>query len=320
MRLKFKMPEQVLRYKKQYDFITTPCRYTIVEATTKAGKTVGCIVWLWKEACAAKNGDNLWWVAPIYSQAKIAYRRMKRFIRPRNIVQTNDSEMSIKLPTGATIYFKSADNPDALYGDDVVALVMDEVTRIKEDAWYACRSVVTATNGRMKLIGNVKGNGNWAYKKAREAEQGVEGWAYFKITAADAVEAGVLSQAEIEDAERSLPQGVFLELYYAIPFVNSSNKFAFAFEESKHIAKTQFDETYPLYLSFDFNRNPICCTAFQHYNECIYVIRSFKLENSNIYSLCAAIKNAYPSAQIIVTGDATGRASNAMVRDNMNYY
>jgi hypothetical protein len=302
------------------DFIDAPTRYTAVEATTKAGKTVGCIVWLYREACKGKKGDNGWWVAPIHAQAKIAYRRMKRFIRPVKSFLANDSEQTITLANGVTIFFKSADNPDSLYGEDVIALVMDEASRIKKEAWYACRSVVTATGGPMKLIGNVKGVDNWFYEIARKAEEGEKNWTYCKITAADAVEAGVLPQEEIDDAERTLPKEIFLEMYYAIPFVNSSNKFAFAFNEKKHIGKTVYNDQFPLYASFDFNKNPICCTLFQHHSESIHGIETIKLVNSNIYNLCREIKNKYPTALIVVNGDATGKASSALVKDNLNYY
>lgn len=322
--LNFILPKKVQQYTKQMEFINAPTRYTAVEATTKAGKTVGCIVWLYREACKGKKGDNCWWVAPIHAQSKIAFRRMKRYIRPSYSFTANNSEQTITLANGVTIFFKSADNPDSLYGDDVIALVMDEASRIKEDAWYACRSVVTATGGAIKLIGNVKGIDNWFYRIARKAEEGEPNWTYCKITASDAVAAGILPQAEIDDAERTLPKEIFLELYYAIPFVNSSNKFAFAFNEKKHIGKTKYNDALPLYVSFDFNRNPICCSLFQVQKidgvDTICGIETIKLLNSNIYDLCKRIRNTYPTALIIVNGDATGKAGSALVKDNLNYY
>ena len=45
-----------------------------------------------------------------------------------------------------------------------------------------------------------------------------------------------------------------------------------------------------------------------------------KLENSNIYELCDLILATYPGALVIVTGDATGRATSALVNDQLNYY
>ncbi len=70
---------------------------------------------------------------------------------------------------------------------------------------------VVATRGPVRIIGNVKGRQNWAYRLARMAEQGTPDMAYFRLTAYDAVKAGVLDAEEIEDARRALPESVFRE-------------------------------------------------------------------------------------------------------------
>jgi len=321
LKLTYRRPKSIRAYTKQCQFIDAPERYTIVEATTKAGKTVGCIVWIFEQALRGKAGDNFWWVAPIAAQARIAYKRLCRFFADKDLFTINKAELTITLFNGAIIYFKSADNADSLYGDDVCAVVIDEATRMKEDAWFAVRSTLTKTQGRVKIIGNVKGINNWVYHLARKAEAGeLPDWKYFKITADDAMQAGILKKQEIEDAERTLPKGVFLELYYGIPNQNSSNKFCFAFDEKKHVARCAINYRFPVYLSFDFNRNPICCSVLQHYAETIYVTHCIKLQNSNIYNLCKVIKTKFSGAHFIVTGDASGKAGTAMVRDNLNYY
>lgn len=321
MVFQYSRPQEVRNYRKQVEFIDEPCRYTVVEATTKAGKTTGCIVWLFEEALKGKNGQHCWWIAPIFSQTEIAFIRMKRYITAKEYFKFNETKMTIETPNGVTIHFKSGDNPDSLYGEDVIACVIDEGTRVKEESWFAIRSTLTFTKGRVKIIGNVKGTMNWVYELARKAEKGLmPDWKYYRITADDAVQAGILEQAEIDDARATLPTGVFLELYYAIPNQNSSDKFCYAFDEKKHIGKCNTTKQYPLYLSFDFNRNPICCSVIQHYGGKIYVPETIKLPNSNIYKLCQYIRNKYNNHLFIVTGDATGKASNAMVQDNMNYF
>ena len=321
MEINYTRPSIINNYAKQKAFVDDPARYTIVEASTKAGKTVACIVWLFEQALQCKNGNNLWWVAPVFSQAKIAFSRMNRYIQPKEIKQANQSELSISLINGTKIWFKTGEVPDNLYGEDVYACVIDEATRMREDSWFAIRSTLTATRGRVKIIGNVKGIGNWVYKLARESEAGKkQDWSYHRLTAADAVAAGVLHQDEIDDAERTLPKGVFLELYYAIPFVNSANKFCYAFTPEKHIKKTEYKPNLVTWLSMDYNVNPISCLVSQMHDNALHCIEMIKLENSNIYNLCDVIKNKYPGATFMVTGDATGRASNALVRDNVNYF
>lgn len=123
------------------------------------------------------------------------------------------SERRITLANGATIWFKSGEKPDTLFGEDVQAAVLDEASRLREEAFFAVRSTLTATNGPIRLIGNVKGRGNWFYKGCRNAKEGAIGHAHFMITAWDAVAAGVLDMEEILDAQRTLPEHVFGELY-----------------------------------------------------------------------------------------------------------
>ncbi|HET7558872.1 MAG TPA: terminase family protein [Limnochordia bacterium] len=214
-------------YDKQRDAIFNDARYALIEASTKSGKTVGCIAWLFEQALRGKAGRNYWWVAPVYPQAKIAFRRLKRGV-PAGIISPNESELSIGLLNGTTIHFKSAEKPDNLYGEDVYAAVIDEATRIREESWHAVRSTLTATRGPVRIIGNVKGRRNWAYKLARKAESGEPGMAYAKITALDAVEGGVLDAAEIEDARRQLPENIFRELYLAEPSDDEGNPFGMA--------------------------------------------------------------------------------------------
>jgi hypothetical protein len=307
----------------QKRIVYSPKRFTITEGSTKCGKTISHVWWLFEKAHSKQYpaGAHFWWVAPIYNQAKIAFNRMRKKVMRNPAYVINYSSLSIKTPLDTIIEFKTGSDPDSLYGEDVYAAVIDEGSRMKEASFHAVRSTLVATNGEMKLIGNVKGIDNWYYELARKAQAGeLANWEYFKFTADDAVRAGILKQEEIDEARAIYPEGVFLELFYAIPFINLTNRFAFAFKTDKHVASTAYNPVYPLYISFDFNRNPICATLFQHYAGRIFGIETIKLANSDIYELCRVIKNKYQKALIIVNGDATGLSSSAMVRDNLNYY
>lgn len=217
-------------YAKQREAVFAPARYSVIEASTKCGKTAGCLIWLlvkaWNEG---KPGRNYWWVAPIFPQAKVAFSRLRRMLvnsDPQGLAwEKNESELWIQIRGHGRIWFKSADNPDGLYGDDVYDAVIDEASRCKEEAWHAVRSTLTATGGSVRIIGNVRGRKNWAYNLARRAESGSPDMAYFKLTAWDAVEGGILPKEEIEDAQRNLPERVFRELYLAEPADDGGNPF-----------------------------------------------------------------------------------------------
>lgn len=206
-----------------------PARYAVIEASTKAGKTVGCMAWLVEQGFV--NGGenrNFWWIAPVYPQAAIAYRRIKHGL-PKGVYKSNDTDMTITLPTGSVLWFKSGEKPDNLYGEDVYAAVVDEASRVREDSWNAVRSVLTATRGPVRIIGNVRGRTNWHFRMARKAEAGEPGMSYSKLTAYDAVAGGVLDIEEIEDAKRVLPDAVFRELYLAEPSDDQGNPFGLKF-------------------------------------------------------------------------------------------
>lgn len=215
-------------YPKQYNAFFNEKRYSICEATTKAGKTVGGMSWLVEQGLRGTSGQFRWWIAPVVNQAKIAYNRIKRGM-PADLIRTWETDRIIELPNKSLLRFMSGEDPDNLYGEDVFDAVFDEVTRAREDAWFALRTTLTATRGRCRMIGNVKGRQNFAYRLARKAEANMadptSDWHYEKITAADAVAAGVIAAEEVEDARRTLPEHVFRELYEAEPSDDGGNPF-----------------------------------------------------------------------------------------------
>jgi hypothetical protein len=101
---------------------------------------------------------------------------------------------------------------------------------------------------------------------------------------------------------------------------NTSDPFVYTYRKEKHLGKVTWDPRLETYLSFDFNINPITCGVYQHTEDWIRGVESIKMDNSDIYKLCEYIRMAYPNAMFIVTGDASGSNSTALVKDNINYY
>jgi phage FluMu gp28-like protein len=211
--------------KYQTAMINCEERFACIESSTKAGKTFAMIVWLFEQALNCKANQAVTWLAPVYSQAAIAFNRLRNQINERRFFRVNESRLELTLPNGAIINFKSADSPDNLYGNDCYAAVLDEASRMSEAAWIAIRSTLTATNGPAKIISNVKGRKNFAYKLAMKAKAGEPGYFYKRVTCWDAVDAGILKLEEIEAAQRDLPESVFQELYMAEASEDSGNPF-----------------------------------------------------------------------------------------------
>ncbi len=94
----------------------------------------------------------------------------------------------------------------------------------------------------------------------------------------------------------------------------SQNKtpWLFAFNRAMHTKPSiPYLPTYPVYLSFDFNRSPVTCLAVQMSphrgakDSFISFIAEFAA-NSQLSELCAQIRSTFPAAILFVTGDAAG--------------
>lgn len=242
----------------QKAILNSKARYTVTEASTKVGKTASHIVWLFEQSLSLKVNQRVWWVAPTIGQARIAFDRMKVQISDKRIFTANETNRTITLITGGIIEFKTAEKPDNLFGDDVYAAVFDEFTRARETAWFALRSTLTATRGKCKFIGNVKGKKNWGYRLAQKARASEPDFDYFKITAYDAANAGMKTKdgrpfiEEVEAAKRELPEAVFNELYLAIPNEDGSNPFGLDY--IRRCVK-DYDLTEPKYHGIDLAKS-----------------------------------------------------------------
>lgn len=124
-----------------------------------------------------------------------------------------------------------------------------------------------------------------------------------------------------------LEQLKILDPYYYIVFTlgkwgrrKIEDPFCHCFDKSKHVGVTALRRELEVALSFDFNVNPITCGVYQSEGNDIWSVENIKLSHSNIYKLCEYIKAHYPGCVFRVTGDATGRATSALVQDALNYY
>jgi hypothetical protein len=130
----------------------------------------------------------------------------------------------------------------------------------------------------------------------------------------------IILPAEIEQARLQLDPLTFAQEYLASFVTENMDAWAYCYSPEKHIGKTNLNRVHEVCLSFDFNRNPITCGVFQHYGGKIYGVEQIKLETSNIYKLCEYINIHYKGCMFLVTGDASGKSSSALVQDNINFY
>lgn len=107
----------------------------------------------------------------------------------------------------------------------------------------------------------------------------------------------------------------------------NDNPWLFAFDYNKHVEQTlPFYPSYPVYLSFDFNREPLTCVAVQMSPEqglshsFVHFIKEFS-EDIQLRELCFRVKAFFPGSLLFVTGDATGAKGDiGFDKRNESYY
>jgi len=100
----------------------------------------------------------------------------------------------------------------------------------------------------------------------------------------------------------------------------TEDPFFYTFDRVKHVGKTILSRGHEVIISMDFNISPMTAGIYQIYNNTLYGIEAINLNHSNIYDMCDYIKVKYAGCMFLVTGDASGRNSTALVKGDTHFY
>lgn len=209
------MSKRVLEVEMDYcprkvfeDFHDRTERWAVIVAHRRAGKTVLCINDLiYKALMEGKEDGRYAYIAPYYSQAKsIAWDYLLKYSHPV-LAKANQSELWVELVTGARIRLLGAENCDALRGNYLDGVVMDEFADMKPSIWGAVvRPLLSDRKGWATFIGTPKGhNAFWeVYNNATKDSN-------WKVKVLRASQTKILDQAELDDAAKAMTPDQYLQ-------------------------------------------------------------------------------------------------------------
>lgn len=104
--------------------------------------------------------------------------------------------------------------------------------------------------------------------------------------------------------------------------VDKSGKFLYSFNEKNQVVKgLPMEPNLPLWVTFDFNIDPMTVTVAQRINmKQLNCLRNIQLNDSDIYAMCDRISGDYAGRHLIVTGDASGHNRTGVVRGKTSYW
>jgi len=186
-------------------------RWACVVSHVRAGKTVACLMDLVDAALRCKLPEPRFaYVAPYYAQAKdIAWTYLKRFTAPIPGAVANEAELRVDFPNGGRVRLYGADNYDRMRGIYLDGVVLDEPADFHPAAWpEVIRPRLSDRGGWGAFIGTPKGRNE--FFRIREEARTAGDWFYLELRAD---ETGILSEAELADARKSLTPEQYAQEY-----------------------------------------------------------------------------------------------------------
>lgn len=186
-------------------------RWRIIVAHRRAGKTVACVNELIRAALICRHSDpRVAYVAPLFKQAKdVAWAYLKEFTRDIPGRAVNETELRVDLPNGGRVRLYGADNPDALRGLYLDAVVLDEFADMRPRFLpEVIRPALSDRRGSLTLIGTPKGH-NEFYDRWQDAQDDPE-WFAMMLKAS---ETNIVAAEELASAAKLMSEAQYAQEY-----------------------------------------------------------------------------------------------------------
>jgi hypothetical protein len=202
--------------------------------------------------------------APTRDQAKTIYwADLQALCPPDLIADVGDTELSIKLTTGAEIRVVGMDRPQRIEGAPWDGGVLDEFGNMKPGAWGEnVRPALSDRHGWCDLIGVPEGRNHYfdmdqAAQTAMATLGAASEWGAFTWTSATVLPAGEIAGARADLDERTFRQE------YEASFESYSGVVLYAFTRAGNVRPCPYDPALAVHIGMDFNVNPMTATVWQ---------------------------------------------------------
>jgi hypothetical protein len=278
-------------------------RFKVAICGRRWGKTYLSIRELAKHA--RMPNKKLFYVAPTYRMAKqIVWEKLKYKLMDMNwIDKVNESDLSLRLVNGSTIYLRGADNYDSLRGVGLDFLVMDEFAMIDSKAWTeVLRPTLSDTGGSALFISTPMGQGNWAYDLYQKYLEDPANWASWQFTS---LSGGRIPQDEIEQSRKDLDARTFRQEYEA-SFETFSGRIYYAFDRAQNVRKYEGATPDAVYVGMDFNIDPMSAVVAARIVDTLHIIDEVRIFGSNTQEVIDELKQRFPKTKVWVYPDPAG--------------
>ncbi len=292
-------------------------RFNVIVCHRFFGKTIEMINFICDKALASTQPLSKYaYIAPLREQAKaIVWDAFKYYLSYLPDVVYNEAELKITMPNGSVILVRGADNPDALRGNHLNGVVLDEVAQMPDSIWSkVIRPAVESKRGWACFIGTPAGK-NLFYdlyiKNKSNSELIQKEWASFLFTIKDTK---ILNEDEIaayiEDAgEEAFEQEMMCSFDAAVKGTYYGRAIS-DLKKNNQIGSFGYDDKYPVTISFDLGVNDFTCIWFsQIIGNKVNIIDYYEANNIADFShfINVLVGRSYKYDKLILPHDSLNR-------------
>lgn len=222
----------------------------------------------------------------------------------------NNSELTIKFPSGVFIRCKSAEMKENLRGLNAGIWVADEAALYSEESLQEILNRLRPipgrpdTEGRLIVISTPKGAGP-LYDLFK---QGLSQPDKFVVRHYNYLQMRAGNRAFIEQQQRLLSPLKFGQDYLCL-WESVEDQFFYTWDAHKYVAPT-FDRGGDLYHFADFNKRKQCSIIAQVYNDKIEILKAYGIPDCGTEQLAKAIREDFPRRNISSIIDMSGSQVN----------
>ena len=282
-------------------------RFNHIRCGRRWGKTSIIVYLLMPVLQGEKIG--LWF--PTYGDLFKVWEAVKSIFHDA-ITEKNETLKHIGFVNGGELDCWSMHNPDEGRGNKYHRAIIDEgaMARHLKQAWQdTIRPTLTDYKGDAFFFSTPKGKVNYFYQ-LQESMKNHPDWSFFHFTSYDNP---YIDDQEIEDAKGVLDKLSFDQEYLAL-YVDANDKpFLYVFDDKIHAVNPGYEANphLDLWLSFDFNVDPMSCIISQQLGVSeLIIFDEIRLDDSGTSEMCDHITAKYPGFAYQATGDATGANRN----------
>ena len=293
-------------HRGQQEFIDllfgTDSKYYTLVSSRQAGKSMLGMNLLLYFAINDK-GSKTAFISPTYQQVRKVMEELNDAIADSRITEkVNFSNHEIHLLNGSKIYFRSAENYDALRGYTFDYLLVDEASYIKEQGWRAAIQPTILVKGKKCILMSTPRGKDFFYEMYQLGQsQDHPNYQSFKMTYEGNP---FVDMEEINAAKKTLPSAIF-KAEYEGEFIDGESM---VFQNYTNCTFEAWpNPTGQVYLGVDLGRESdyTCATAIDSNGNVVEIYRDNQKDWSYMVDQIVAMASKY-RAHVMVESNSIG--------------